>query len=79
MEETYYRLFKESKWIYQKKDKVSGDRFVILGDTLFKKSMDGNLLTCLDESDAYVAVGKVHEWICGAHQVGEKIKWLLCR
>ena len=50
---------------------------VILGDTLFKKSIDGNLLVCLDESKVYVTLGEVHEGICRDHQVGEKMKWVL--
>lgn len=51
--------------------------YVILGYTLFEKSVDGYLLTCLDESEAYVVLGEVHEGICGAHQEGEKMKYIL--
>ena len=50
-----------------------------MGDTLFKKFVDGNLLVCLDGSEAYVALSEGHEGICEAHQVGEKLKWVLRR
>ena len=53
--------------------------YVILGDSLFKKSVNGNLLTCLSESESYIALAEVHERICGAHQSGEKMKWVLYR
>ena len=48
--------------------------YIIVGDTLFKKSVNGNLLTCLGKDDAYLALAKIHEGICGAHQAGQKMK-----
>lgn len=65
--------------LVEKKIRYRAMGYVILGDTLFKKSVDGNLLTCSDESKVYVALGEVHEGICGAYQAGEKMKWVLCR
>ena len=53
--------------------------YVILGDNLFKKSVEGNLLNCLGNEEAYLAMAEVHEGICGAHQAGEKMKWTLNR
>ena len=47
-------------------------------DVLFKKSVDSNLLTCLGEPEAYIALAEVHEGICGA-QAGDKMKWILYR
>ena len=63
----------------ERKIRYQANSYVIMGDTLFKKSIDGNLLACLDESKAYIALGEVHEGICGAHQAGEKMKWVLRR
>ena len=54
-------------------------KYVLLGGTLCKRSIDNNLLTCLGEQEAYLALAKVHEGICGAHQTGEKMKWILNR
>ena len=35
--------------------------YIIVGDTLFKKSVNGNLLTFLRKDDAYLALAEVHE------------------
>ena len=53
--------------------------YMILGDTLFRRSFDGGLFTCLYVDDAYIALVEVHEVICGDHQAGDKIKWTLNR
>ena len=37
------------------------------------------LLKCLDSDQARVAMGGVHEGICGTHQSASKMKWLLRR
>jgi hypothetical protein len=37
------------------------------------------LLKCLGEEQAKVAVGEVHDGICGAHQSALKMNWLLRR
>ena len=47
---------------------------VLLGDELYKKSLDVVLLKCLRESKAYIALAETHEEICGSHQTGEKMK-----
>src|ERR1051325_10074653 len=53
--------------------------FVLIENELFKKIVEGVLLKCLGESEAYVAVSSVHSGACGAHQAGHKMKWLLMR
>ncbi|XP_050877321.1 uncharacterized protein LOC127081078 [Lathyrus oleraceus] len=53
--------------------------YVLLGSELFKKSSKGILLKCLSESEAYFALSTVHSGVCGAHQVGHKMKWFLFR
>ena len=62
-----------------KKTKSRALNYAILGDVLFKKSVDVNLLTCPGELEAYIALTEVHEGICGAHQVGDKMKWTVYR
>lgn len=37
------------------------------------------LLRCLGEVEAYVAILQVHSGSCGAHQAGQKMRWLLVR
>ena len=72
-------FLRNSNAAINKKTKNRALNYVILGDSLFKKSLDGNLLTCQSESEAYIALTEVHEGICGTHQAGEKIKWVLDR
>ncbi|XP_016199869.1 uncharacterized protein LOC107640881 [Arachis ipaensis] len=62
-----------------RKLKYRAQSYVLISNVLFKKSVDGNLLTCLGEKEAYLALAEVHEGICGAHQSGEKIKWVINR
>ncbi|XP_072087057.1 uncharacterized protein [Arachis hypogaea] len=53
-----------------RKLKYRAQSYVLMNNVLFKKSIDGNLLTCLGEKEAYLALAEVHEGICGAHQSG---------
>lgn len=53
--------------------------YIIIGNQLFKKMLEGVLLKFLDESEAYFAVSNVHSRACGAHQVRHKMRWLLYR
>src|ERR1044072_6122043 len=53
--------------------------FVLIENELFKKTVEGVLLKCLGESEAYVAVSSVHNEACGAHQARNKTKSLLMR
>ncbi|KAL1318352.1 hypothetical protein AAHE18_15G200100 [Arachis hypogaea] len=62
-----------------KKLKYRAQSYVLISNVLFKKSVDGNLLTCLGEKEAYLALAEVHEGICGTHQSGEKMRWVMNR
>ncbi|XP_057432109.1 uncharacterized protein LOC130724857 [Lotus japonicus] len=53
--------------------------YVIIGNELFKKNADGTLLKFISEDDEFVAISIVHDGLCGAHQAGIKMKWLLFR
>ncbi|XP_020972665.1 uncharacterized protein LOC110269284 [Arachis ipaensis] len=72
---------------YLKDPNISVDRkmklqvinFVLMTDELYKKGIDGSLLRCLGQDDQNVALGEVHNGICGAHQAGKKMKWVLYR
>ena len=57
-----------------RKIKNRATNYVILGDTLFRRSFDEGLSMCLGEDNAYVALAKVHKGICGDHQAGDKMK-----
>lgn len=51
--------------------------FVICGENLYKKGMDGTLLKCLDDSELFIALIEVHDGIYGAHQARDKMKLIL--
>ena len=48
-------------------------RYFYLNDTLYRKSFDGILLRCLNESEAQEVLKEVHAGICGAHKAGDKL------
>ena len=52
---------------------------MLLDDQLYYKTVDGVLLKCLNQEEAKVLMGEVHEGICGAHQLAYKIKWIIRR
>jgi hypothetical protein len=53
--------------------------YVMVGNELFKKMVEGVLLRCLNENEASVAISSVHSGACGSHQAGHKMKWLMLR
>ena len=42
-------------------------KYVLLDDQLYYKTVDEVLLKCLNQEEAKVLMGEVHEGICGAH------------
>jgi hypothetical protein len=54
-------------------------KFTLIGDDLSRRTIDGVLLNCLNEDETRVAMGEVHEGICGTHQLAHKMKWILRR
>ncbi|XP_025647233.1 uncharacterized protein [Arachis hypogaea] len=62
-----------------RKIKLRAINFVLMADELYKKGIDGSLSRCLSQDDKDIALGEVHKGICGAHQAGMKMKWVLCR
>lgn len=53
--------------------------FVNLARVLYRRSVNGSLDICLSEGGSYLAQSKIHEGLCGAHQAGDKMKWVLQR
>ncbi|XP_072073910.1 uncharacterized protein [Arachis hypogaea] len=50
-----------------------------MANELYKKGIDGSLSRCLGQNDQNITSGKVHNGICGAHQAGKKMRWVLYR
>jgi len=42
-------------------------KFVLLDDQLYHRTVDGALLKCLNQEEAKVLMGEIHEGVCGAH------------
>jgi hypothetical protein len=57
----------------------SAFKYVMHNDELNRRTVEDLLLKCLGSDQAIVAMGEVHEGICGTHQSAPKMKWLLCR
>jgi hypothetical protein len=52
-------------------------KYVMVDDELYQRTMEDLLLKCLDEEGARIAMGEVHEGLCGTHQSAAKMKWIL--
>lgn len=50
-----------------RKVKYRSLNYAVLGNELFKKTLEGVLLKCLGEGEAYLAVSSVHNEACGDH------------
>ncbi|XP_028052434.1 uncharacterized protein LOC114256940 [Camellia sinensis] len=51
--------------------------YVIMGEDLFRKAHNGLTLLCIGKLDQMKAMAEAHEEICGAHQAGDKMRWLI--
>nr|KYP72862.1 Transposon Ty3-G Gag-Pol polyprotein [Cajanus cajan] len=63
----------------ERKTKLQALNYVLLNNELYKKGFDGVLFKCLGNHESYIAMAETHEGICGAHQAGQKMKWVLSR
>ena len=54
-------------------------RFVICGETLYRRSADGMLLLCLDRTSADRAMREVHAGVCGPHMGGHMLACKIMR
>jgi len=49
-------------------------KYILIDDELYRRTADDALLKCLGTDQARVAMGEVHEGICGTHQSAPKMK-----
>ena len=54
-------------------------KYTLVDAALYRRTADGLLLKCLNEDEARVAMGEVHDGLCGTHQSAHKMKWMLRR
>ncbi|XP_073049435.1 uncharacterized protein [Primulina eburnea] len=53
--------------------------YVLVEGDLYRKGLDGLLLRCIGFPEALEIMKQVHEGVCGAHQSGVKMRWLIRR
>jgi hypothetical protein len=70
---------RDSSAIVDKSVRQSAFKYVFYNDELYQRTTEDLVLKCLGSDHARVAMGKVHEGICGTHQLAPKMKWLLRR
>jgi hypothetical protein len=68
---------KEPGAVKDQKTRRQALRYTVMEDELYHRTIDGVLLKCLNEEQAKVAMGEVHEGMCGTHQSAHKMKWML--
>jgi hypothetical protein len=54
-------------------------RYVLIGDDMFYKTLEGLLLKCLGLVESNRLLHEVHEGTCGTYQSAHKMKWLIRR
>jgi hypothetical protein len=62
--------------------KLKARKYVLMGepeDVLYKRGVEGLLLKCVSKYESLQVLVEVHEGICGAHQSGVKMRWLIHR
>ncbi|KAM1596851.1 hypothetical protein ACFX1Z_031812 [Malus domestica] len=64
---------------HDRKTRVHATNYVMYQNELYRKGEDGLLLLCLGPQESAQAITEVHEGVCGAHQSGRKMRWLLRR
>nr|ABB46913.2 retrotransposon protein, putative, unclassified [Oryza sativa Japonica Group] len=74
-----YRYLQDPSQSASRKLRYKALKYTLLDDDLYYRTIDGVLVKCLSADQAKVAIGEVHEGICGTHQSAHKVKWLLRR
>ncbi|KAL0373261.1 UNVERIFIED_CONTAM: Gag-Pol polyprotein [Sesamum radiatum] len=59
--------------IAAKRIKFKASRFTLVGDELYKRTINGPLLKCVDEKDAMYLLREIHEGSCGNHSGGDRL------
>jgi hypothetical protein len=54
-------------------------KYVLIGDDMFYRTLEGLLLKCLRLIESNRLLHEVHEGTCGTHQSAHKMKWLIRR
>ncbi|XP_021802129.1 uncharacterized protein LOC110746229 [Prunus avium] len=63
----------------EKRVRIMASNYLMWNEDLVRKSKDEILLRCLGKKEYMKVMGETHEGICGAHQGGMKMCWLIRR
>lgn len=72
-------FLKEPSEKNNRKIKLRSLNYILIESELLKKHPDGVLLRCVSLQEAKVIMAEIHEGICGAHQAGQRMRWLIIR
>jgi hypothetical protein len=64
---------------HDRKTRRQALKYCVIDGCLYWWTVDGILVKCLNKEETKVAMGEVHEGMCGAHQSGQKMCWMLKR
>jgi hypothetical protein len=74
-----FNYLKDPAWVAPKRIQYKAMKFVLIGDDMFYRTLEGLLLKCLGPTEANWLLHEVHEVACGTHQLAHKMKWLIRR
>jgi len=63
----------------ERRVRFQANKYVLLDDDLYYRTVDGILLRCLGDDESKSLMGEIHEGECGAHQSSFKMKWMIKR
>ncbi|GKV42709.1 hypothetical protein SLEP1_g50088 [Rubroshorea leprosula] len=73
------QYLKDQSTKVSRKTKMQALNYVLIEDVLYMRGHDEPLLRCLGPDQSFQMLSNVHDGICGAHQAGIKMCWLIRR
>jgi hypothetical protein len=74
-----FNYLKDSARGAPKRIRYKAMKYVLIGDDMFYRTLEGLLLKCLGPIESNQLLHEVHEGTCGTHQSAHKMKWLIRR
>jgi hypothetical protein len=74
-----FNYLKDSARGAPKRIRYKAMRYVLIGDDMFYRTLEGLLLKCLGPVESNRLLHEVHEGTCETHQSAHKMKWLIRR
>jgi hypothetical protein len=72
-----FNYLKDPAWGAPKRICYKAMEYVLIGDDMFYRTLEGLLLKCLGLIESNRLLHEVHEGTCGIHQSPHKMKWLI--